>query len=158
MAGKWAAVSMIVILAVAGCGSSSDEGADEPSTSVCAEACSGKEVTDTGCDKGAVDAVPAKPVRIDATLHGQLGVRKSNPAVCSNIYWVKFVPDPDNTSAFEVRIAVDGKAAKAQPSEPGNPALTAWTVGVHVAPGQMISACLGSPANTQTCLEDTKAA
>lgn len=139
-------------------GCSSGSGKTE-STAVCSDECSGKEVTDTGCDKQAVDAVPAKPVRVTDTLHGNLGVRKSNPAACSGIYWVKFTPDADSSAAFEVTITVDGHEAKPQPSEPGNPALEAWTVGVYAKPGAVITACVVQPSVKRgVCLADTKAA
>lgn len=152
------AAGTVLVLATTGCSSGSDE-PERAAETVCSEACSGKEVTDTGCDKQAVDAVPAKPVRVTAELHGKLGVRKSNPAACSGIYWVKFTPDADSTAAFEVTITVDGRGAKPQPSEPGNPTLEAWTVGVYAKSGAVITACVVQPSvDRGVCLADTKAA
>lgn len=150
------AAGTVLVLATTGCSSGSGK---SEQASVCSEACSGKEVTDTGCDKQAVDAVAAKAVRVSDELHGKLGVRKSNPAACSGIYWVKFTPDADSTAAFEVTIAVDGRVAQPQPSEPGNPTLEAWTVGVHAKPDAVITACLVQPDTKKAvCLADTKAA
>jgi len=159
------AAAAVAALLATGCGSdggddsSPDETPASTASAICSEFCSDKEVTETGCDKRAVDAIVAKPVRISAGLHGRLGLRKSNPAVCSGIYWARFTPDADSTEAFQVTITVAGKAAVPQPSEPGNPALEAWTVGVHAKPGESILACVVHADGKQSvCLDDTKAA
>ncbi|HEX6416261.1 MAG TPA: hypothetical protein VFZ62_01935 [Candidatus Saccharimonadales bacterium] len=154
-------VVILAALLAAGCSSGDDESSEDPLTTAaaCAEDCSGKEVTDTGCDKNAVDAVPAKPVKVAEGPHGSLGLRKSNPAACSGIYWVRFQPDADNQAPFEVEISVNGRVAKPQPSEPGNPVLEAWTVGVHAEPGEPITACVWRADRKEgVCLETVKAA
>jgi hypothetical protein len=121
----------------------------------CAEACSDKEVTDTGCDERAVDAIRPEYRKFDAAVRGNLGLRKSNPAVCSNIYWVRYQPDPDSTGPFKVEITV-GDKTRIQESEPGNPALEAWTVGLHAKKGERIRSCVRS-GEVGLCLTDTNA-
>lgn len=140
-----------------GCGVGGDNSSEKPR--ICAESCSGKEVTETGCNEGALDAVVAEVIKVEGVPRGKLGVRKSNPAVCARIYWVRFEPDAKNTAAFEVKISVDGRVAEPQLSEPGNPQLAAWTLGVYAPSGAQVSACVSfrDLTNSDFCLKTFEA-
>lgn len=133
--------SMILLILLVGCGPTS--GSQPTTASPCGQDCSGGEVTETGCDLGAVDAISDQPVQAGDT-RGTLALRKANPSNCTHIYWARFTPNPDNMAAFEVVVSVNGTAFKPQPSEPGNPTLTAWTVGAYAPEGSNIQACLKS--------------
>jgi len=150
-------ITMLTLaLGAAACSSSDTPDPATPTSSaeaVCQEACSGKEVTDTGCDQNAVDAVLPRRVEVE-NVHGLLSIRKSNPAVCEHIYWTRFQPDANSLGAFELSISVDGRGAKPQASEPGNPTLAAWTVGVYAQTGQPIRGCL-TVGDRGVCLDTT---
>lgn len=122
-------------------------------TGACGQECSGKEVTDTDCDRGAFDAIQPQQVRV-GNAFGELSLRKSSPARCDHIYWARFVPDGENSVAFEVALVVDGVEAPRQPSEPANPKIAAWTVGVYAKPGVPVQACLLS-GDDRKCLDTT---
>lgn len=145
------AVGLLMILA--GCGGGQPSPINSTSAARCGADCSDKEVTETGCDQGAVDAVPATNVEV-LGLRGQLGIRKASPFTCTRIYWARFVPEPTNQTSFQVTITVNGRVAKSQPSEPGNPALAAWTVGVYANPGEKIVGCV-TAGGQQRCVQTT---
>jgi hypothetical protein len=162
---RWAVALRACLLAVviASCdGSSNGSGVSGEAISAsasasashvpCASVCSGKEVTETGCDKSALDAIP--DTFIPVLPYGTLALRKSNPAVCTRIYWARFTPVPENNVAFTVTVLLNGTASKAQPSEPRNPAVTAWTVGVYGKPGDRVQPCV-TAARQRWCLPAT---
>ncbi len=135
-----------------GCGSSTSE----PGTASgppCGQECSGEEVTQTGCNPNAVDVIPAQSVQAGG-VHGTLALRRADPTVCDHIYWTRFIPTPDNTTSFEVIVRVNGTAFKTQLSEPGNPTLTAWTVGAYAREGDTVQPCVTS-GGQETCLPAT---
>jgi hypothetical protein len=153
-----AALAVVLLFATA-CGRN-DGGMPDASTTtkaVCSQECSDKEVTATGCDANAVDAISATAIEVAVEVHGKLGLRKANPSACNDIYWARFEPDADSTGAFKVTVSVDDRVAEPQASEPGNPALAAWTVGVYAKPGATLQACV-SAGGSSVCLPAVKSA
>jgi hypothetical protein len=110
-------------------------------------------VTETHCDSGAVDAIAGQYVVVEGA-RGVLAMRKANPSVCTHIFWTRFEPAQDNSGSFELTLVRNGKPSKVQASEPGNPMLAAWTVGVYAEPGDKLEACLTS-GDGKKCLETT---
>jgi hypothetical protein len=152
---KIMALVLLVLVLLTGCtvGGSDDAASPPPASSPCAEACSGREVDETGCSLGAVSVTGYVPV-VAGQAKGQLMLRKARPAVCTRIYWARFTPLPSNTAPFEITISVGDKDFKPQVSEKGVPTLEAWTVGVYAEVGDVVRMCLRS-AGQRDCADYT---
>jgi hypothetical protein len=164
-----------VSLAVAGCGSdSNNEVNPAPSSSASAtmtatepsfagnpcasnpEQCSNQEVTVTNCDGSsggpkAFNATTPKVIQI-GTVTGALVGRKANAAQCLRTFWALFEPAPGVSSGdFKVTTQV-GDVIADQASEPGNDKADAWTEGLYAPEGTKVIFCL-VVGSQQECLE-----
>ena len=112
----------------------------------------------SGCGEMTVDGkapinATQVPARVSSgNLNGVLELRKSNPSVCERIYWARFTPDPTSTEGFRIKTVVTNSAtgsrdSAVQPSEPSNPTVVAYTVGMHGEVGDVIQACI-APAES----------
>jgi len=174
---RWPRVGVVVgaSLILLGCTSGSDDGnttaASQAPPSISAELkCEGddcgandKEVKVTSCDAPAIDAMPATPVT-GIPVKGSLSLRRSTAtgAKCDRLYWARFIPDPANDKAFKVVVHVTSpeglKIERSQDSEPADPTVTAFTVGLKGRLGYTITACVqlsGAP-KSEFCAPSTR--
>lgn len=145
----WAVVLLSVTLAglLFGC---------TPTSDPCGTECSGKEPNETGCDEGAVDVTRLDGI-VAPGLEGSIAIRKSDPAVCEDIYWARFAPSEGTTSAFEVILKINGEVVSipGQQSDPTTPSLYAWTKGYRATEGDVVSACVIPEGLAEICVEST---
>jgi hypothetical protein len=141
------------LLAVTGCSGSEPKPVQQTESRLACvgNACDGKETTEIGCDENAQTIDSIKEVKA-GDFKGMLELRKANPARCDRIYWAKVTPSPDNIADFEVTLVRNGTRTKVQKSEPGNPALEAFTVVNYADNDDQLSACIRDISSKQeTC-------
>jgi hypothetical protein len=103
----------VALAPLVACGGSDEPSGPEGFSAPCGEECSDEEVTETGCNTDAVDAVTAEVVTVGQAV-GTLSMRKANPSVCEGIYWTRFVPEPDNAAEFELTLVRNDEPSQVQ--------------------------------------------
>jgi len=144
----------VVLLIASGCTASKEE----TPTERCNRECDNKEVADTGCDKNPIDAIP--DTAIDTShfkgLRGTIAIRRGT-GVCSHIYWTRFTPASGNKEAFRTVTVISAfDELPMQESEPGNPAVAAWTRGYYAGYQTRVNGCVIEAATgVRVCLPST---
>lgn len=148
-------VATVISAALAGCAATTVTGSDAPAVTPtpCSKECSDKEVDDTGCNKNAIDAIKGVQVVV-GEARGTLALRKASPSICKQIFWAHFYPEKGSTGDFQLTTEYPGYVSKVQESQPGNPELEAYTVGVYVDLGMKVRGCIASGGQTK-CIETT---
>ncbi len=113
------------------------------------EDCTGREVAEVGCDKLATSVIERHVTAGPAS--GILALRMAHPPTCPDVFWARFIPDPTNTGAFDLSLMRDGTLSFSQASNPADPTITAWTVGIYGPDAIRLEACVRSGGEEQ-CL------
>ena len=119
--------------------------------SPCGMNCSGKAPNEPGCDE---DPIPIDSRAVTAPdVEGVIAIRMADPEICQDLFWARFEPTQQTTSAFEVVFKIDGEVVSVpgQKSDPNDPTQSAWTKAYQAFEGDELLAYVIPDGQDEIC-------